>query len=99
MTNELGSPKILVCPADANRKPSANWAEFTPQNVSYEMLSPGCKETDPEVVYVRCPIHNSVSTVDGAVQYLGTARQVIDVEGKKKIGNAAPPTDKAASER
>lgn len=99
MTNELGTPKILVCPADANRKPSANWAEFTPQNVSYEMLSPGIGDKDPEVVYARCPIHNSVTTVDGAVQYLGTARQVIEVDGKKKISNFPPPSDQPASER
>lgn len=34
-SNEFGSPKILVCPADKERGPAANWREFYNTNLSY----------------------------------------------------------------
>jgi hypothetical protein len=99
MSNELATPKVLVCPADTGRKPATNWAGFTLQNVSYEMLSPGADDKDPEVVFARCPIHNNVALMDGSVQSLGATRQVTDVEGKKKIILVVPPPNQPALER
>src|SRR2546423_369167 len=40
MSNELSTPKVLVCPADKARKPATSWQEFSPSNVSYEFLNP-----------------------------------------------------------
>ena len=34
-SNEFGSPKILVCPADKERRPAANWRNFSNTNLSY----------------------------------------------------------------
>src|SRR6185295_17548483 len=39
-SNELSTPKILVCPADAARTAAPNWASFSAANVSYEFLNP-----------------------------------------------------------
>ncbi|HMJ91147.1 MAG TPA: hypothetical protein VK530_15095 [Candidatus Acidoferrum sp.] len=45
--------KILFCPAEGK----------TP----YQILSPGASESRPNVVFVRCPIHNLAGLVDGSV--------------------------------
>lgn len=34
-SNEFGSPKILVCPADKERRAAANWSNFSNTNLSY----------------------------------------------------------------
>ena len=85
MSNELSTPKILVCPGDKARKPANGWPEFNASNVSYELLSPGVSETYPDVVYARCPIHNNVGLADGSVQMLGSSGKVVMVDGKLKI--------------
>lgn len=68
MTNEMGSPKILVCPADPSHQPAADWASFTMANTSYEFLAPSGSETEPQRVVFRCPIHGHVCLADGSVQ-------------------------------
>lgn len=68
MTNEMGSPKILVCPADSAHQPAADWASFTMANTSYEFLAPSGSETEPQRVVFRCPIHGHVGLADGSVQ-------------------------------
>jgi hypothetical protein len=85
ITNELSTPKILTCPADAARPRAVAWQDFDGSSVSYEMLSPGAPETDPAVVYVRCPLHQNVGLCDGSAQMLDDTRTVQNVEGKFKI--------------
>ncbi len=70
MSNELATPKILVCPSDPSRQPATDWASFTMANVSYEFLSPGPGqfETEPTRIAFRCPIHGNVTLCDGSVQ-------------------------------
>jgi type II secretory pathway pseudopilin PulG len=46
ITNQLSTPKILICPAD-NRKESASWSNFTSQNLSY-FVSPDASQSFPE---------------------------------------------------
>ena len=100
MSNELNTPKILVCPADRQHAQASNWAEFGPANSSYEILSPGINELHPDVVYVRCPIHHNVGTVDGAAHQLGPSQPIIEVDGLKKIGRAeAAEEPKPANQR
>jgi hypothetical protein len=90
MRNELNSPRILTCPADAARKAATSWQEFDGSSVSYEMLSPGAPEDDPAIVYVRCPIHHNVGLTDGSAQQLSvTAHRVEKVDGKYKIVRAS----------
>lgn len=67
MTNELNTPKILVCPADTNRLAAANWPAYTAANCSYEFLAPSGSITEPNRVMFRCPIHDNVGLCDGSV--------------------------------
>ena len=90
MSNELNTPKVLACPADEHHKRASSWAAFGPENVSYELLSPGITIQHPEAVYVRCPLHNQVVLVDGAALHLGESDQIAEVDGVKKITRAAP---------
>ena len=57
MSNEVISPKILICPADRSRKPSASWASFTPEQSSFEMVTPSLRSGDTNAVFLRCKIH------------------------------------------
>ena len=81
MCKELHSPKVVVCPADTNRPAATSWPTFA--GSSYTILSPGATPNRPEVVYVQCPIHNNVGMVDGSVQQLSPAHEVV----KDETGN------------
>lgn len=69
MTNEMVTPKILVCPSDITRSAAADWGGFGPANVSYDFVTPGVPDNEPQVVLFRCPIHGHVCLADGSVQY------------------------------
>lgn len=66
MTNEMSTPKILVCPADTAHQAAADWNSWTAANMSYEYL--GGSDTEPQRVLFRCPIHGSITLCDGSVQ-------------------------------
>ncbi len=70
MSNELASPKILVCPEDPKHTAASSWAQFDPRkNISYEYLKPGIAESNAlNQVIFRCPIHNNIGMGDGSVQ-------------------------------
>ena len=75
MSNELGSPQSLVCPADPHHAGAASWAGFDPRrNLSYEFIQPGVAQTNillpPQEVLFRCPYHNSAGMADGSLQQL-----------------------------
>jgi hypothetical protein len=77
MSNELNSPRILVCPGDSTKTKAENWAQFnSSQNVTYEFLTPGAKEADiiAQAAF-RCPIHNNIALGDGSVQQTGGRRR------------------------
>jgi hypothetical protein len=72
MTNELGSPRILICPAakNATQAQTVTWQTLKLSDISYELVGPGGKD-DPKTageVFVRCPIHGHVCLRDGSVQ-------------------------------
>ncbi len=64
MSNELATPRILICPGDHSRKGAEGWVGFGPQHCSYEILAPGVTKTDTNTVFLRCPIHGYVGYVD-----------------------------------
>jgi hypothetical protein len=68
MSNELSTPKILVCPADKSHTAVSSWGSFTAANVTYEYLTPLAKDDEPNRVLSRCPIHGTIGLVDGSVQ-------------------------------
>jgi hypothetical protein len=67
MSNEVSTPKILVCPGDHSRQPAASWAVFTPEDSSYEIVTPHLREGDTNRVFLRCKVHGSVLYGDGSV--------------------------------
>jgi len=73
MTNEMVTPKVLICPADSGHQMAASWSSFSAANCSYEYLAPSAPATDPERVLFRCPIHGNIGLVDGSVQ-MGIAK-------------------------
>jgi Protein of unknown function (DUF1559) len=68
MSNELATPKILVCPGDSSKTRAMNWSEFGPGNLTYEYLEPGFdNQTRPQTVVFQCPIHGNIGLGDGSV--------------------------------
>jgi hypothetical protein len=97
MSNELATPKILVCPADNARKPATSWQGFGAANVSYEFLNPNGSETNPYVLLTRCPFHGHVGLSDGSVWQgsgLGRSFNIVVIDGKQTftpLGQPASP--------
>lgn len=82
MSNELNSPKILVCPSDEGRPRVFSWDQFGPANTSYQFLAPGLSETaPPNTIMTRCPIHGHVGLTDGSVQG-GAWKWAVQKEGR-----------------
>jgi hypothetical protein len=68
MSNELSTPKILVCPADRSRKVATDWTGFTPANLSYDyFVTSDFNLAHPARVLSRCPIHGHIGLCDGSV--------------------------------
>jgi hypothetical protein len=68
MSNELNNPIILICPGDHVRKPATNWAAFTPENSSFEIVTSNLVDGDPNGVFLRCKIHGDhIGYSDGTV--------------------------------
>ncbi len=66
MSNELNTPKILVCPSDTNRIVAPDFRSYTDANCSYDLFAGSDKE--PNQVLSRCPIHGNIGLCDGSVQ-------------------------------
>ena len=49
MSNELVTPKVLVCPTDSQRKKAADFARFSNMNLSYFVNLDGL-ETNPQMI-------------------------------------------------
>jgi hypothetical protein len=67
MSNELSTPKILVCPGDHRRQKATDWASFTPAACSYEILAPGLQVGDTNTAFFRCTVHGHLGYTDGTV--------------------------------
>lgn len=69
MSNELSTPRILVCPGDSGKQTAANFADLQSWNVSYKLRTgPEIKDTNPQEVLIYCPIHHHTGLADGSVQ-------------------------------
>jgi prepilin-type processing-associated H-X9-DG protein len=69
MSNELSTPKILVCPGDSSKAPAANFNVLEAENVSY-LIHAGTEvdEAHPNAVLARCPVHGHTLYCDGHVE-------------------------------
>jgi hypothetical protein len=66
MSNEISAPKILSCVA-ARRTPTENWADFRPENCTYEILAPGMRVDDTNTAFLRCTIHGHLGYSNSTV--------------------------------
>jgi type II secretory pathway pseudopilin PulG len=66
-SNELSTAKILICPADRQRVPPADWSSATAENISYEYTRPEAGGERPGEVMLLCPIHKTIGLADGGV--------------------------------
>lgn len=80
MTNDLPSPRLLVCPSDSkHRVPDVEWPPWDPDNISYVLLCSGIPLTEVgSNVVVRCPVHKLNLLGDGTVQRDQKARTTAD---------------------
>ncbi len=68
LSNELGTPRVLVCPADRSKQPAKDFQNLLTANVSYQVRSgTNVNETNPSEVLARCPIHGHEVFCDGSV--------------------------------
>jgi hypothetical protein len=67
-TNELNSPRVLVCPAATGASQVRDWAQLSPGAISYQYLNPGGNESDPQKPLLTCPIHGHMGYSDGSVR-------------------------------
>jgi hypothetical protein len=78
MTNELVSPRVLICPQDpgAASAAGATWSNWDVSRSSYVYVAPGLKEgkVDPQTVVFRCRVHGHEGLADGSVRQAPGAR-------------------------
>jgi hypothetical protein len=68
MSNELNTPKILICPQDKTKKPSADFANLQAENVTYQLRSgTNISEANPKAALAVCPIDGNTLYCDGSV--------------------------------
>ena len=93
--NELGTPKILTCPAQSDPKPVNEWDELTANHVSYELRTgKEVDETHPAEALVWCPIHHNVALVSGQVLQLRAQDTAARTAGSWKLTSATNASDK-----
>jgi hypothetical protein len=69
MSNELGSFKILVCPADTGRQAANDSGSFSQANCSYDYTGASSSvDAEPNRILLRCPLHGNIALFDGSVQ-------------------------------
>ena len=66
MSNEVNTPKILSCLA-SRRASSSSWADFKPENCTYEIMAPGMRADDTNRAFLRCTIHGHLGYSDSTV--------------------------------
>jgi hypothetical protein len=66
MSDEISTPKVLSC-VPARRARTGDWSAFTPDNCTYEIVSPGLQIDETNRVFLRCTIHGHLGYSDCTV--------------------------------
>lgn len=66
MSNEVVTPRILSC-LPARRARTSEWSAFTPDNCTYEIVTPGVRESATNTVFLRCSLHGHLGYPDMTV--------------------------------
>jgi len=68
MSNELSTPKVLVCPSDKSKLPASLFTQLEAKNVTYQLrVGSEVDEINPQQVIARCPVHGLLILCDGSV--------------------------------
>lgn len=68
MSNELSTPRILLCPRDRTTKPARDFSNLRAENVTYRMRSgTNVTASHPGEALVTCPIDGNILHCDGSV--------------------------------
>ncbi len=68
MSNELSTPRILICPKDRSRQPALGFPNLQATNVSYILHSgTNLNESNPIAVLALCPFDGNTLHCDGSV--------------------------------
>ncbi len=72
LSNELSTPKVLICPLDKSRtslESTITWSDLRPEHSSYDFLTPGASENKlgSDTVILRCSICGHEAYSDGSV--------------------------------
>jgi hypothetical protein len=68
LSNELNTPKVLVCPQDRRRKAATNFNSLRAEHVTYRLRSGAeVNETNAQAVLAVCPIEGNTVFCDGTV--------------------------------
>ncbi len=69
MSNELSTPRILVCPNDPQKQAATDFSSLTADNISYQLRSgPKINDSHPNEILAIDPINGLVLRCDGSVQ-------------------------------
>lgn len=85
MSNELSTPRFLVCPKDWTKKPAARFPTLQASNVTYRVRSgTNLNESNTTAVLVVCPIdgntlHCDASVTAGEADWKQPRRALMDV--------------------
>src|ERR1035437_713845 len=94
MSNELSTPKILVCPEDRSRKPAAGFQSIQASNVTYGLHSgTNLNESNPTAVLAFCPVDGNTLHCDGSVTAVKAPawRALMDFVRYKYINRVSHP--------
>lgn len=88
MSNELNTPKILVCPAD-KRQAAANFVDLSNEHLSY-FVGLDAKETDPQaLLYGDRNITNGLAPIHGVLNLKPDVAAGWTAELHNRVGNIA----------
>jgi len=97
MSNELSTPKILVCPSDSARQQqyaSLRFGEFQDNMTSYVLtVQPDDESANPPCIIAKCPIHHNYLLSDGSVQQVNLknpAYREVQKDGRWYLQAAEP---------
>ena len=69
IANELGTPSLLVCPNDSNKRPAADFSNLQPENITYQLRTgTNVDSENPQEVLAVCPVHGNQLYCDGNVR-------------------------------
>ncbi|KAB2660842.1 MAG: hypothetical protein DVB31_13290 [Verrucomicrobia bacterium] len=85
LTNELSTPRLLVCPVDEVHGEAESWAKVGPANITYEYLGKGGGESQTNRVLTFCPIHGHVVLFDGTLVRGRSRREPLPIHRRHGI--------------